>query len=566
MWGGFSARRAGYHISVFERELAELNPPSKNRRWWYVAYDQLSSEKGPFSHERPSELGIVLVESGAQARRRPYHKQKLALMWANQRHFALEQARRGVAVRYEITSNTIASALGSVLKDTGALRAMEPAERELRIELAPLKDSGDVRFAPNDLWLTDTRDFLEYRDRPPWRMDSFYHKVRRRYDILMESDKPVGGRFSFDTENRRSWRGDPTAPEPPRFRADTITDEVARRVNEDFADHPGEVRPESLPATSRDARRLWKWALDKCLPQFGPYEDAMSLQSSGLFHTRISALMNLGRLTPDAVLRDVLDADIPMQSKEGFVRQILGWREYVRHVHRVTDGFRILPHAEPPVQHTDGGYERWSARPWPVGNEERETARGSALSFLGCERHLPPAWWGAQSGLACLDTVVASVWSEGWSHHITRLMVLANIATLLDVSPRELTDWFWIAYTDAYDWVVEPNVMAMGTFGVGDLMTTKPYLAGANYINKMSDYCSACKFDPDRDCPLTGLYWAFLVRHADRLRSIPRLRAVTGGLPRRTPDQRRRDHRIFERTYDLLWTGERLSPGSFASV
>jgi deoxyribodipyrimidine photolyase-related protein len=181
-------------------------------------------------------------------------------------------------------------------------------------------------------------------------------------------------------------------------------------------------------------------------------------------------------------------------------------------------------------------------------------------SVLGASGPLPPVFWGSPSGLACLDRVVADVWAEGYSHHITRLMVLANLATLLDVSPRELTDWFWVAYADAYDWVVEPNVLGMGTYAVGDLMTTKPYVSGAAYIARMSDYCESCAFDPATTCPITRLYWAFLARHEVRLRDNPRLRLPLQALRKRPAARREEDARTFQQVRSALGAGRTLSP------
>jgi len=171
---------------------------------------------------------------------------------------------------------------------------------------------------------------------------------------------------------------------------------------------------------------------------------------------------------------------------------------------------------------------------------------------------LPQAYWGQQSGLNCLDTVIKTVWDEGYSHHITRLMVLSNIANLLDISPRQLTDWFWLAYTDAYDWVVEPNVMAMGTYGVGGLMTTKPYISGAAYINKMSDYCRGCRYDPAKNCPITRLYWAFLERHNDKLSGNQRLAMPLNSLKKRSLKDKSIDKAVFEKTLQILNDGQIL--------
>jgi deoxyribodipyrimidine photolyase-related protein len=168
--------------------------------------------------------------------------------------------------------------------------------------------------------------------------------------------------------------------------------------------------------------------------------------------------------------------------------------------------------------------------------------------------------------MTCLDTVVEDVWQEGYGHHITRLMVLANLARLLDVSPRELTDWFWVAYADAYDWVVEPNVLGMGSFAVGDLMTTKPYVSGAAYIDRMGDFCEVCRFEPGEDCPVTPLYWDFLNRHRETLDEVPRMRMMLGSARRRSEERRRRDRAVYEEVRDRLSRGERLDPGELAGA
>jgi deoxyribodipyrimidine photolyase-related protein len=285
----------------------------------------------------------------------------------------------------------------------------------------------------------------------------------------------------------------------------------------------------------------------------------MSRHSRTLFHTRMSALLNVGRLSARRVVDEAAALDIPLESKEGFIRQILGWREFVRHVHEATDGFRVIHGAvQPTLGHTgDGGMGRWRGQPWP---KSASSDGGSRASGLGAQEPLPPAFWGVPSGLRCLDEVVRSVWDEGYSHHITRLMVLSNIASLLDVSPRELTDWFWVAYIDAYDWVVEPNVLAMGTFGVGDLMTTKPYIAGSGYISKMSDYCSGCRFDPKKTCPLPSLYWAYLGRHTEVLSQIDRMKLPVRAEAQRSPEQKTKDRSVFEHVSNALQNGQELHP------
>ncbi len=541
------------------------------RRWTFVAYDQLSDRIGPLAGAGPREAGIVLVESGWKPRLRPYHQQKLLYLLASQRHFALEQARRGVAVRYRFSERPYADVLEEESKEVGPLSMMEPAERELRVHLAPLVRSGTLRTRPHGGWLTTDEDFDESQDGPPWRMDAFYRAVRRRSGILMEEGRPAGGKFSFDAENREPWAGDPPAPEPPRFEVDPVTDEVAALVRRRYGRHPGRPDAGAVPASLEDVERLWSWALRECLPHFGPYEDAMSSRSRSLFHTRVSSPLNLHRLLPSRVVSDVATCPAPLASREGFIRQVLGWREFVRHVHRRTDGFRRIPGQEPgPVRDRpgDAGWGRWIRGAWrdEDGAEAGDRSRtpvdgGAAPSALGADMPLPPAWWGAESGLRCLDEVVAGVMEEGWSHHIPRLMVLSNLATLLDVSPRELADWFWVAYVDAFDWVVEPNVLGMGTWAVGDLMTTKPYVSGAPYIRRMGDFCGECRFDPATDCPITRLYWAFLDRHRDRLADNPRLRLPLAGLRRRPPGEREEDARTWTSVRETLGRGEPLRPG-----
>ena len=550
-------------MSVFRRLLSKRQPDPSGRRWLFVPYDQLSDNMGPLSREDPRTLGIVLVENTWKAARRPYHKQKLGLILTNLRHFALEQAERGVAVRHVVANAPYRTALKQLGPELGSIRVMMPAERELRVDLQPLVDAGGLEFISHEGWLTTSEQFgRSAKKAPPWRMDAFYRYVRRDTGILMEKGKPVGGKLSFDVENRLAWRGDPPAPEVPTFPVDPIKREVVELIESRLNHHPGQLDLHRIPGTKSDAQQLWSWAKSKCLPNFGPYQDAMSKGSSSLFHTRISALLNIHRLLPVDIMDDVLGIDLPLPSKEGFIRQVLGWREFVHHVHVATDGFRNLPSGDPSIVSLpgDGGYARWAGKPWPHKSLGDHPDGGAKPSFLGGANPLPPAYWGEKSSLNCLDQIVSDVWNEGYGHHITRLMVLANLATLLEVSPRELTDWFWVAYADAYDWVVEPNVLGMGTFATGDLMTTKPYVAGAAYINRMGDYCETCLFDPKGNCPIADLYWAFLARHESLLKSNPRLRMIMATLRKRKASLRSRDEVVFHTVRNGLMEGLLLSP------
>ena len=514
----------------------------RGRRFVYVPYDQLSDGIGPLAHEPATELGIVVIESPQKAARRPYHRQKLAYVLANQRHFALEQAARGVLVRFLFSPDGYAPALARFTAEHGPIRMMEAAEYELRTELAPLVEDGRIVVLPHEGWLTTNEDFqaASVKGAPPWRMDRFYAAVRARTGILMDdAGKPLGGRLSHDADNRKPWRGEPAAPTPPRFVPDVVTREVGALIESQFSSHPGTLDLSTIPATRADCELMLAWGERACLPHFGPFEDAMSTRSSGLFHTRISPLLNLHRILPRDVVARALALPIPLSSQEGFVRQILGWREFVRHIHRETAGLSRVPG----VAQDAGG-----------------------PNALGAKNPLPAAYWGTPSGLACLDRVVTDVWREGWSHHITRLMILGNLATLLDVSPRALSDWFWVAYIDAFDWVVEPNVLGMDNFAMGDRMVTKPYVAGAPYIDRMSDYCGSCAFSPKETCPVTPLYWAFLERHRTALAHVPRMLVPLAALKKRAEDRRSADRQTFEDVSAALREGRALSPPKVAPV
>ncbi len=527
-------------MSVFLPQINKALPTktdTQDRRWIYVPYDRLTGRTGPLLETDPTQCGIVMVESLEKGNRRPYHKKKLALLLSNERHFALEQAARGVKVIYIFTEKSFGDGLLEAQEkyDLKRITMMHPAERELRLDLnQALKRGLRLEEIEDSTWLTREAEFdevfgINQTTRPQsFLMDRFYRAMRKRTGLLMENGKPVGGKFSYDQENRKPYRGQVPVPERPRYAPDEITKEVLQLVAEQFPTHFGSLDGFDLPVTANDCRATWQFALKHLLPHFGPWEDAMVSDQPDLFHSKISALMNLSRVLPCEAVDDVAAAHaeggIPLASAEGFIRQILGWREFMRHVHRATDGYRDLQ--------------------VPYEKAAKGMYAGAAPTALNATLPLPAAYWGEPSGWNCLDTVVRQVVSEGWSHHITRLMVLSNLATLCGFSPRELTDWFWIAYVDAYDWVVEPNVLGMSTYGDGGVTATKPYVSGAAYINRMSDYCKGCKFDPTRStgegsCPFTALYWSFLERNSERLSNNQRLAMPYATLHKKTAAERK---------------------------
>ncbi|MFZ9880042.1 MAG: cryptochrome/photolyase family protein [Phycisphaerales bacterium] len=554
---------APFPVPEFEGELTRrLRPRAAAAKVSVVVLpDQLSLELGALRGADPKTTRVVLLESGEWLSRRPYHRQRLAWILLSQRKFALEAADAGFEV-VVLRGNVPMVDLLRGERRLAPFVMTEPAERESRAEFGPLVGEGLLDVVVHDGFLTTAVDLDAARTSEGFRMDRFYQGVRKRTGILMEDGKPVGGKYSFDAENRRRWDGSPHAPTPPTFPATLIREEVVAEIETNFADHPGTLDISTVPAQRAEIDAMWAWAKRMCLPNFGPYEDAMSRRSRGVFHTRISPLLNLHRLMPERVVRETLALDLPIASKEGFVRQIVGWREFVYQVHRASDGFRSdAPSGERPLPAPgDGGFARWGGRAWlPKAPPPPGIDGGARPNAMSADLGVPEAWWGKPSGLACLDHVVDDVWAEGWSHHITRLMVLANLATLAGVSPRDLCDWFWIAYVDAWDWVVEPNVLGMATYGYTG-MTTKPYVSGSAYLEKMGDSCASCALTPGKDCPVGPMYWAFLSRNGAVLGENPRMKLAMASCRGRTDAQRAHERSVFVALREVLVRGEPYRP------
>jgi deoxyribodipyrimidine photolyase-related protein len=546
-------------MTSFQKLISRHAPDARSirqRRWIYIPYDRFTDRTGPLTEQPPGETGIVIVESIAKALRRPYHKKKLVVLISNMRHFALEQAAKGVSVLYHFSPESHGTALLQLQRDAKLpqLTCMTPAERELRLDLAQAIAAGlKMEFVADTTWASCTADFTRvyssYKPGKAYVMDRFYRHMRQQTGILMRSGKPVGGQFSFDADNRSPYKGEVPTPHFPDFAPDEITQEVIAFVDETYPHHFGSTAGFNLPCSQDAADEFWQFFLVHALTHFGRFEDAMRDDELQLFHSKTSVLLNLGRLLALDLIRDVAaatddenDANIPMASAEGFIRQLLGWREFMRHLHEQTDGYRLLaPHV---LQEKPGRPQEVSPDQTPeaAAGYPDDLYAGARPSALGASLPLPAVYWGAKSGLHCMDTVVEQVIDEGWSHHITRLMVLSNLATLCGFSPRELTDWFWFAYVDAYDWVVEPNVLGMATYADGGLTATKPYVSGAAYIHRMSNFCGHCQYNPKKSigedsCPFTALYWTFLERNEAVLGHNFRLQMPYTTLRRKKPEE-----------------------------
>jgi deoxyribodipyrimidine photolyase-related protein len=481
-----------------------------------VLGNQLSQSHGALA-DRPDER-VLMIEARSFARRLPYHPHKLTLVFAAMRHFRdrLEAAGRRVDYRRAETFGDALSAHVAARPDDD-LVVMRPASAGGADRLRTLVEraGGTLEVVENDLFLCSRdqfRDWAEGRERP-YRHEHFYRVMRRETGYLMADGDPVGGEWNYDEQNREFPGADYDPPDPPTFEPDDRTAAVAEWVREEFDGGYGEVpyedppyggdwaepEPFRWPVTREEALAALDHFATECLAAFGPYQDAMLAEEWAMHHSLLSAPLNVGLLHPAEVLDRVVAAarenpDVPTSSVEGFVRQVLGWREFMRGVYR-------------------------------------ESMPGlAAANQLGATEPLPEAYWTGETEMRCLGNAVDRVRRRGYSHHIERLMVLSNFALLLGVDPAALNRWFHAGYVDAYHWVTTPNVVEMGQYAAG-AFATKPYAASANYVDRMSDYCGDCAFDPDATtgenaCPFNALYWDFLDRNEERLRSNHRMGLV----------------------------------------
>jgi len=445
-----------------------------------------------------------MVEAAEFARRRRYHPQKLVLVFAAMRHLRDDLRADGVEVVYE-RAETFAEGLDAYFDRYPGddLVVQRPASHGAADRLRTLVESrgGSLDVVPSGNFLCSSAQFDEWQGtEPPFDHESFYREMRRETGYLLDEDgNPEGGEWNYDDQNRETPPSDYESPPVPSFEYGDHVPAVREWVAGEF-DTWGDPSGFGWPVTREQAERALRDFVDHRLPAFGPYEDAVLADDWHLEHSLLSSALNVGLLDPDEVVEAATEAyrsreDVPLNSVEGFARQVVGWREFVRHVYR---------HQMPGL---------------------------ATANRLGADRELPPLYWDADAtDMACLSSAVGRVYDRGYAHHIERLMLLSNFALTYGASPQALNDWFHGGFVDAYHWVVTPNVVGMGVFGT-DAFTTKPYASSANYVDRMTDHCSGCAFDPEATvgelaCPFNSLYWDFLAAHEDRLRSNHRMGLV----------------------------------------
>lgn len=483
----------------------------------WIFGNQLNENLEGFKEMDPQRDVILLMESKDRSLWKKEHKQKLVLVFSAMRHFTRELKKKGYEVDYREAKN-----FSEGLKDHLAAYPSreflihEPTDYRIKnIIEKELGSQGNLKIkilSEKPLFLVGKNEWESYLpEGGSWKQDEVYRKLRKKKKILLEEGRPLGGKWSFDTENRKPPKKGLSFPEPLEFTPDKITRKVMEKVEKEYPDKFGDLDNFSWPVTREDALKALEQFIEDRLATFGDFQDAMMEGNPWMSHSLISGAINIGLITPEEALKKAEDAyhqgRASLSAVEGFIRQIMGWREYIRGVY-----LRRMPEYE-------------------------------EVNFFDHQNPLPSYYWTGETKINCVSTAVKEVIKSGYNHHIQRLMVLGNWANLLRVKPQEVSDWFLEAYVDSYDWVVLPNVLGMALYADGGLMSTKPYVSSGQYINRMSNYCGSCHFDikekvGEKACPFHSLYWTFLEDHRELLKDNPRMKLMYANWDRQDKKQK----------------------------
>jgi len=481
-----------------------------------VLGDQLSDSLSSLNLLEPEDV-VLMAEVWSEASYVKHHKQKIALVFSAMRHFAEELTRSGRRVLYveltnpENTHHLVSEVLrAQASHQFDAWVVTEPGEWRLKQEFESLATqlSVPIEILPDDRFLCSHEEFeafLKGRKQP--RMEHFYRKIRQSTGLLMEGKNPIGGQWNFDHDNRKALDNRQT-PTPPSWPLDPMTEEVIELVNDRFSDHFGDLDSERFmwPVNRDQALLMLDHFINERLASFGDFQDAMVRGKDTLFHSLVSTSLNLGLLSPMEICRAAEDAlhggVAPINAVEGFIRQIIGWREYVRGLY-------------------------WAYMP---SYKERNS--------LDAQWPLPAFYWDeTKTDMVCLSEAIRNTRENAYAHHIQRLMVTGNFALIAGCSIEQVCDWYLSVYADAYEWVELPNTLGMALFADDGVMASKPYCSSGKYIDRMSDYCKGCRYnvketETENSCPFNYLYWDFLNRHRDRFSRNPRMAMILKNLDR----------------------------------
>ena len=497
-----------------------------------VLGDQLDTGSAAFDDFKPAVDVVWMAEVAEESTYVWSHQARIAMFLTAMRHFRGVLRAQGHRVHYRTldapdNAGDLATELGAAIRllRPRQLIMVEPGEWRVREALLRVAHEHAVPLLirPDRHFLCSNDRFAAHAARRrQLRMEFFYREMRREHRVLMEGENPAGGAWNFDIENRGSFgkSGPGQVPAPAAFSPDALTRAVLALVKSRFPNHPGRLDRFAWPVTAAQARAALDDFIEQRLPNFGRYQDAMWTGEPWLYHSRLSAALNLKLLDPRHVIsaaeRAWQNGHAQLPAVEGFIRQILGWREYVRGIY-----WRFMP---------------------------EYLHRNS----LGAHHPLPKFYWTGESDMACLRAVIGQTLEFGYAHHIQRLMVTGLYALLLGVEPRQVHEWYLAVYVDAVEWVELPNTLGMSQYADGGIMASKPYVASGKYIQRMSNYCASCRFDPaqatgPRACPYTTLYWDFLLRHEARLRTNQRMTMQLKNLARLDAQTRRSIQREAQR-------------------
>ncbi len=483
--------------------------------------DQLNINHSWFK-EKDSKTTYVMMEVKDETSYVLHHAQKIIASFAAMRFFAEQLQQKGFEVIYfkindKANLQSFFQNINKIIKEKniGELQYLEPDEYRLSTELKKLESIENLKVE-----LVDTEHFLVpklyakdfFSEKKHWRMEEFYRNMRKKFSILMEGDKPVGGKWNFDSDNRKRWDGSPNTTDD--FRPSHNHEKLFLEINNENIKYFGSSQESNFrwPISREESVKLLDNFVAKDLVNFGDFQDALHDENWRLFHSFLSFSLNSKMLSPLEVIRKAEEAyyekDLPLASVEGFIRQILGWREYIRGVY-------------------------WANMP---GYDQH--------NFFKHNAKLPDWFWTGKTDMRCLSLSISQSLKNAYAHHIQRLMIIGNFSLLAGLDPKEVHKWYLGIYIDAYEWVEMPNTLGMSQFADGGLLATKPYVSSAAYINKMGNYCSSCKYKlkeklGEDACPFNSLYWNFFDRHQDKLSNNPRLGIVNSQLKKMDQSQKK---------------------------
>ena len=488
-----------------------------------VLGDQLNPDAAAFDGFDPAQDAAWMAEVAEEASHVWSGKPRIALFLSAMRHFALVLRAAGRPLHYTRMDDpgnrgSLAAELQTAIETLAPQRLVMTAPGDWRVWQS-LKAVAEGAGMPLEVredrhFYTTVREFSAHaKGRKALRLEYFYRELRQRHGVLMKDGKPEGGQWNFDADNRQAFgaAGPVGVPARATFEPDALTRDVIALVNHQFAQHPGSLDSFAWPVTREEALHSLRSFIEQRLPLFGRYEDAMWPGEPWLYHSHLSAALNLKLLNPREVVQAALAAYhaglAPLQSVEGFIRQILGWREFVRGIY-------------------------WTQMPGYAD-----------LNALDAQQDLPAWYWTGQTDMACLRDAITQTLQHGYAHHIQRLMVTGLFTLLLGVRPQQVHAWYLAVYVDAVEWVELPNTLGMSQYGDGGLMASKPYVATGKYIQRMGGPCAGCRYDPaqregERACPYTTLYWDFLMRHEALLLKNPRMALQVKNVARLSDAQR----------------------------